>query len=223
MRITKFNPAHIALLGAAVAIAPAALYAQSDSMSPGASATQANNPNQRPTASTSMQDSAGGAGMAGQAMKDKMFLRKSAQGGMAEVQLGQLAAQKASSEDVKAFGQKMVTDHTALNEQMKPIAEQMGVMLPKKVSQADQAEYDKLNGLSGNDFDSEYISFMVKDHHKDLREFRDEARSAADPTLKEAVTKGEAVIRDHTMMADKLAKDKGIQTPGRKSSAASSQ
>ena len=58
---------------------------------------------------------------------DKMFLHKASEGGYAEVQLGQLAVQKGNSDEVKKFGQKMVDDHTALNEQMKPFAEAMGL------------------------------------------------------------------------------------------------
>jgi putative membrane protein len=164
-----------------------------------------------------MQDAAAGSGNTGQTMKDKMFLRKASEGGMAEVQLGQLAAEKADSADVKAFGQKMVTDHTALNNQMKPIAQSMGVMAPKRLSKEDQAEYDKLNSLSGKDFDMEYLAYMVKDHHKDLREFREESQNAADPALKDAVTKGEQVIHEHSMMVDKLAKEKGVPMPNHKS------
>jgi putative membrane protein len=166
-----------------------------------------------------------GAGMAGamtgtstdegQAMKDKMFLRKAAQGGMAEVQLGQLAAEKGSSEDVKRFGQRMVTDHTALNNDMKPIAESMGVAVPRKLSKEDQAEYDKLKGLSGADFDKEYIAFMVKDHHADLREFRGESATVQDPALRAAVQKGQSVIREHAMMVDKMAQTMGIPVPQR--------
>ncbi len=169
------------------------------------------------------QDSTGAMGTTAQEMRDKMFLRKAAAGGLAEVQLGQLAAQKSQSPEVKAFGEKMVADHTALNEEIKPIADSMGVMLPKKITKEDQAELDKLNALSGADFDTEYLTFMVKDHHADLREFREEARSATDPTLQEAVTKGEKVIREHTRMVDKLAQDKGIAIPGRKVVAAAAQ
>ncbi len=178
---------------------------------------------------TAMQANGTGAGMAGamtaspstgagdaQAQKDKMFLRKAAAGGMAEVQLGQLAAEKGSSADVKAFGQKMVTDHTALNNNMKPIAEQMGVMLPKKIKKEDQAEYDKLSALSGDDFDKEYLTYMVKDHHEDVREFRREDSEVQDPTLKAAVDQGLLVVRDHTRMVDKLAKDKGLAVPERR-------
>ena len=59
-------------------------------------------------------------------MQDKAFLHKAAAGGMAEIQLGQLAEQKGNSPEVKQFGQKMVEDHSRLNDQMKPLAEQLG-------------------------------------------------------------------------------------------------
>ncbi len=215
------------LLGAI--FVPLTMYGQMNS-NPG-QPSQPNQPAQtnQPSQSGSAGGNASGAGMAGamtaspstgasdaQAMKDKMFLRKAAAGGMAEVQLGQLASEKAGSPDVKAFGQKMVTDHTALNNDMKPIADQMGVMLPKKIKKDDQAEYDKLSAMSGDDFDKEYLSFMVKDHHEDMREFRTEDSTVQDPTLKAAVDKGYQVIRDHTRMVDKLAKDKGLPVPERR-------
>jgi len=164
-----------------------------------------------------MQDSTGISSEPIDTMKDKMFLRKAVQGGLAEVQLGQLAAQKASSQDVKDFGQKMVTDHTAFNNEMATVADSLGVMLPKKLSKEDQAEYDKLNAMSGDDFDKEYLAFMVKDHHKDLREFRMESVSASDATLKAIVDKGSKVIYEHMRMVDKLARDKGIPMPSRPS------
>src|ERR1700691_3689939 len=80
----------------------------------------------------------------GTQMQDKMFLHKASEGGMAEVQLGQLAAQKSSSAEVKQCGQQMVEDHTRLNEQMKPIADTLGVDAPKHLNKVDQGEYDKL-------------------------------------------------------------------------------
>ncbi|NYF52522.1 DUF4142 domain-containing protein [Tunturiibacter gelidoferens] len=200
------------VLSAAI-LYPAILLAQSDPMSPPASQTQPNRAQQAPASATAIQDSSTNSGDIGQTMKDKIFLRKAAQGGMAEVKLGQLAAQKGSSDDVKAFGQKMVDDHTKLNNDMAPIADSMGVRLPTNLNKEDQAEYDKLNGLSGNDFDMEYLSFMVKDHHKDLHEFRQEAASTTDPTLQTAVNNATKVIHEHSMMVDKLAREKGVPMP----------
>ncbi len=209
----KFSQLRIIVFCTAVVFSPALLLSQSNPMNPGGSTSSAPMPGQQPT--TGMQDSGSNVGDVSQTMKDKMFLRKAAEGGMAEVQLGQLAAQKASDDDVKAFGQKMVDDHTALNNEIAPIADSMGVRTPKTISKLDQAEYDKLNGLSGSDFDTEYLTAMVKAHHKDLREFRTEAADTQDPTLKAAVEKGAKVIREHTMMVDKLAREKGIPMPAR--------
>jgi putative membrane protein len=208
----KLNPRRVLFFGV-VFFSPTFLKAQFDPMGTTATQTQPVRQQQQATPSSSMQDSAPNAGDVGQAMKDKMFLRKAAQGGMAEVKLGQLAVQKGSSEDVKSFGQKMVDDHTKLNDDMAPIADSMGVRLPKDLSKDDQAEYDKLSALSGNDFDMEYLSFMVKDHHKDLREFRQEEASTTDPTLKTAVADGAKVIHEHTVMVDKLAREKGVPVP----------
>ena len=112
---------------------------------------------------------------------DKMFVRKAAEGGLMEVQLGQLAAQKATNPDVKSFGQKMVDDHTALNNSMKPIADKMGVPVPSALNKKDQATYDMIAAKSGDDFDKAYIRDMVKDHHKDLHEFTAEEKKASDP------------------------------------------
>jgi putative membrane protein len=210
----KFSRVCITLLGATI-VCPPLLLAQFDPSTVPASQTQANRPQQQTPSTTSMQDSAPNAGDVGQAMQDKMFLRKAAEGGIAEVKLGQLAAQKGSSDEVKVFGQKMVDDHTKINLDMAQVADSIGVRMPKTMNKDDQAEYDKLNALSGNDFDVEYLSFMVKDHHKDLHEFRLEAASATDPALHDAVVKAQSVIHEHAVMVDKLAREKGIPMPPR--------
>jgi putative membrane protein len=147
--------------------------------------------------------------------KDKMFVRHASEGGLAEVQFGKLAAQKAQDPDVKAFGQKMVDDHSMLNDKMKPIAQNLGVTPASRLNRKDQAEYDKLNGLSGDDFDKEYVADMVADHRKDLREFRQEGSAAADPQLKDAVMDGTKVIAAHNRMIDHLAQKIGVSVPGR--------
>lgn len=194
-------------------IAPA-LFAQSDPMGIPASQTQPNQPGRVQAPTTSMQDSSGAPNDTMQQMRDKMFVRKAAEGGLAEVQLGKLAAEKGSSDDVKSFGQKMVDDHTRLNQQMAQMADSIGTMLPKKMGKADQAEYDKLNALSGEDFDKEYIAYMVKDHHEDLREFRVASSSTSNAELKAVVDQGAHMIREHMIMADKMAHERGIPMPG---------
>lgn len=222
----KFNPTLVITLSTATLLFPAAMFGQGDGAYMGTSMAQANQPNQSnpgqqgrpipqygPQPMASEQDSIGNSGQTPQMMKDKMFLRKAAEGGIAEIQFGQLAAQKGDSEEVKALGQKMVDDHTALNKDMEPVADSMGVKLPTHMSKSDQAEYDKLKGLSGADFDTEYLTTLVKDHHMDLREFRLEAANTQDQALKDAVIKSQKVIHEHMVEVDKLARSRGIDIP----------
>ena len=197
------------LLGMAI-MSPSLVFAQFDPMPPSTSQIQ---PNRSQTPSPATQDSGPNSGDVGQVMQDKMFLRKVAEGGLAEVKLGQLAAKKGSSDDVRGFAQKMVDDHTQMNNDVARLADAMGVMLPKEMNKEDQAEYDKLSALSGNDFDIEYLTFMVKDHHKDLHAFRIEAASPTDPALHDEVVRAEGVVHEHTVMADKLARTKGVPVP----------
>jgi putative membrane protein len=133
---------------------------------------------------------------------------------MMEVQLGQLAAQKGTSPDVKNFGQKMVADHTALNNAMKPIADKLGVKVPDHLSKKNQAMYDKMNALSGADFDNAYIEDMVKDQHKDLRDFTMEAQMASDPDLKNIAQRGGAMIKEHSDLINAIAKNNNVAAKG---------
>lgn len=197
------------LLALALLLPPSLALAQMSGQNPNAT-----NPNQPyPTQNNPMTQNVPTPDAGSSQMQDKVFLSKAAAGGMAEIQLGKLAAEKGSSTEVKQFGQKMVDDHTKLNDEMKPIAEQLGVMPPKHLSKADQAEYDKLSSLSGDAFDQEYITDMVKDHRKDLHEFRMQESATTNPDLKAAIAQAEPVISQHLSMISSIAQQKGITVP----------
>ncbi len=87
---------------------------------------------------------------------DKQFLAKAAQSDVNEIKLSQLAEEKASNPAVKAFAQKMVTEHNKLSASMKPFADSWGLTAPTDLDDDHEQEYAKLNGLSGADFDKEY-------------------------------------------------------------------
>ncbi len=226
----NFNPIRKMVVGAVTMLCPVALFAQAEPGSQPELTAQSSRfrqgqqvPSNQPqpglgqqTAMPSMQESVGNTGDSTQVMKDKMFLRQAAEDGLAEVQLGQLAAQKGGSNDVKAFGQKMVDDHTALNKEIEEVADSAGVMLPKRMNKDSQAEYDKLKGLSGDEFDTEYLTYMVKGHHQDLREFRMESATTQNQALRDAVIRAQRIIHGHMVMVGELAKNKGIEVPGRR-------
>jgi putative membrane protein len=145
---------------------------------------------------------------------DRMFVSKAMQGSIAEVQLAQLTLQKSSNDQVKQFAQRMIDDHTKLNEQMKPVAQQLGVKAPDQISKGDRKTIAKLQGLSGSAYDQAYIRDMVKDHKQDLSQFQTEASSGQDQTVKDAANQGSKVIAQHLQMAQQLAKDQNVPTSG---------
>ncbi|MBV8774790.1 MAG: DUF4142 domain-containing protein [Deltaproteobacteria bacterium] len=139
------------------------------------------------------------------AASDLSFMKKAAQGGLAEVELGQLATEKATSPEVKQFGQRMVEDHGKANDQLKQIASQKGVTLPDKLDAKDAATKARLEKLSGEQFDRAYIKDMVTDHTKDVSEFRMEARTGKDPEVKNFASETAGTIEDHLKHAKSLA------------------
>jgi putative membrane protein len=137
---------------------------------------------------------------------DKKFLAMAAQGDQNEIALGKLAVQKASNPDVKAFAEKMVKDHVQMTESMKPFVQEWGLTAPTGPDADAQKVWDKLYGLSGKDFDKEYMKDMVSDHTKDLKEFTDEVKDTKDTKFQAAVMKGKSVVAAHKNMAYDLEK-----------------
>lgn len=132
---------------------------------------------------------------------DQEFMNKAAQGGMAEVMLGQTASSKGTSPDVKNFGNRMVSDHGKANDELKQLAQTKGVTLPTDVDVESKKMADKLSKLSGKDFDKEYMSGMVEDHEKDVKEFEKASKDAKDPDLKAWAAKTLPTLQDHLKMA----------------------
>ncbi len=146
------------------------------------------------------------------AMRDKMFLRQAVTGGMLEVKLSELAQRKASGDDVKEFATHLIADHSRMDDSLRAAGESQGVMLPTKLPPQEQTVYERLNGLSGEEFDREYIKKIAEDHHRDLREFRSEAASTPDDKLRTTVQDGTKMIHQHMVTADQIARSKGVQT-----------
>jgi putative membrane protein len=132
---------------------------------------------------------------------DRAFVKDAAAGGLAEVELGDLAKQKASSSDVKQFGDRMVTDHSKANDELKTWAREKGIVLPNDLDPKHKALRDKLSKLSGDEFDKAYMREMVSDHEKDVAAFKKESTSAKDADLKNWAGKTLPTLEDHLKQA----------------------
>jgi putative membrane protein len=139
------------------------------------------------------------------ASSDEGFAQKAATGGQAEVELGNLAMQKASSDQVKQFAQRMVTDHGQANQQLEQIASSKSLDLPKMLPTEAQEEHDKLSKMSGAQFDKEYMRFMVKDHQKDIAEFQKAMSDVQDNDLKQFISQTLPTMQEHLKMAQQMA------------------
>ncbi|HTP32795.1 MAG TPA: DUF4142 domain-containing protein [Candidatus Acidoferrales bacterium] len=138
---------------------------------------------------------------------DSTFVRKAAQGGLAEVELGTLATQRASNEMVKRFGQRMVDDHTKANDDLKAIASRKGVMVPATIDAESRVAKTHLSNLHGAEFDRAYMKDMVSDHEKDIAEFQREADHGADSDVKAFAARTLPTLHEHLKMAQEALSD----------------
>jgi len=128
---------------------------------------------------------------------DKDFILAAAQGGMTEVKLGELAARNGKRDDVKAFGQMMVKDHSAINYDLKALAAQKGVTLPDSLDAKHQGMVDKMAALTGPAFDDAYIAGMIKAHKNDAKAFKAESAATQDADIKSFLDKSIPVVDEH--------------------------
>ena len=115
---------------------------------------------------------------------DKNFVEKAALGGMMEVEAGKIAVEKATNPDVKAFGQKMIDDHSKVNETLKTLAGSKNMTLPAMMSESQQKDLNDLREKSGADFDKAYVKMMVNDHKDDVDDFQKAVDKLNDGDLK---------------------------------------
>jgi putative membrane protein len=143
----------------------------------------------------------GAAALADSDKSDSEFAHKAAAGGMAEVKLSKLAADKSASSEVKSFARKMVSDHTKANQELKKLASQKSLTLPTTMDAEHQRAYDKLVSLTGDDFDKQYMKAMTDDHDDTVKLFKDETQNGKDDELKQFAIRTLPIIEKHDNMA----------------------
>ncbi|AEI49043.1 DUF4142 domain-containing protein [Runella slithyformis] len=138
--------------------------------------------------------------------EDTEFMNEAASGGMMEVELGQLAANKAVSADVKKFAQMMVDDHTKANNELKSLAAQKGITLPAMLMEKHQKMVNDLTAKTGKEFDKEYMNRMVDDHKEDIDAFEKAADNGNDADIKAFAAKTLPTLKHHLQMAEQTEK-----------------
>jgi putative membrane protein len=137
------------------------------------------------------------------AADESTFLQDAIQGSLAEVQMGQLAQQNGSAEDVKAFGQTLITDHSKSMDDASALAKSINVEVPTEPKAEARQEYEKLQGLKGAEFDKEFAEHMVMDHQKEIEKFKEQAAGGSDEVAQFA-KQTLPVLNTHLDLAKKL-------------------
>jgi putative membrane protein len=179
-------------LGVALLVATSAASAQATGTAPTSSTT------------SSMQSAAK------MSSADKAFVEKAAIGGLAEVQMGELAQQKAASDQVKQFGTRMVDDHSKANDALKQVASNKGIALPTDLDAKHKGKVAKLEKLSGAQFDRAYMNDMVTDHKEDVAEFEKQAKSGNDADVKGFASSTLPTLQEHLTLAEST--DKAVKS-----------
>lgn len=135
---------------------------------------------------------------------DSEFVVAAANGGMMEIESGKVASEKAASAEVKAFGSKMVADHTKASGELKTLATAKGLSLPASLGEDEKKHLDEMAKLSGAEFDKHYMDMMVNDHDKTVSMFEDAARNAKDAEIKAFAEKTLPVLKEHQAAAKAL-------------------
>jgi putative membrane protein len=139
-----------------------------------------------------------------------MILGQLHKANQSEIDLGKMAEQKAQSKEVKTFGQHMVKAHTAMDKELQSWARKHKVTIaaPPQDEKMQQTR-QRLEGLSGAEFDRAYMQAMAEDHAKDLNEVRTFEHTTGDRSLQSLLEKTRKEIAEHKREADKLVQKLG--------------
>lgn len=156
-------------------------------------------PADREPATGAAQTTAGGAPAL--PVTDVQFMQQAAKGGHAEVELAQMAQDKASSEEVKSMARIIEDDHEQANQQLQQLAEQHDVDLDDSLSPQHQQLQERLEELEGAAFDKAYRNAMVEEHRKDISAFM-QASSTATGDVRAFAERTLPVLRKHLEHAE---------------------
>lgn len=140
---------------------------------------------------------------------DQNFLRQAAQINLLEVQLGQLATQRAASPAVRQYAQRIIQDHTQATTQLQQLARQNGATLPTSVDAQSTALVNQLTRLSGADFDAAYLREMINSHNQAIALFQRQAQQGQSPEMRVFATNTLPLLRQHLELARQITPQSG--------------
>jgi len=143
---------------------------------------------------------------------DSKFLHEASADNTLEVRLGRMAERKATRPDVKQFGQRMVTDHSKLEDQLKNLASKNGITLENGFGAKHEQKLDALQKVSGKQFDRAYMTSMVQNHTDDVSYFEKEGREVHSAKLRDLNADALKVLQQHLSMAKDIAAKVGADT-----------
>ncbi len=109
--------------------------------------------------------------------QDKTFAKEAAAGNLAEIQIGEYAAEHGDHAAVRLYGRWLKTDHLFAEQVMMGVAKRDGLQLPSAPDQEAQQKFDELKKLNGRQFDERFVAAMVQDHEKDVEKFKQESQN----------------------------------------------
>jgi putative membrane protein len=129
-----------------------------------------------------------------------------AKDGVAEVELGRLASQKATNEQLKQFGQQMADDHGKANEELKKLAADKNITIPTEPDSKHKGTIDKLSKMTGDAFDRAFTQEMVSGHKKAVSAFQKESKSGKDAEVKAWAAKTLPTLEGHLKQVQELSR-----------------
>ncbi len=117
--------------------------------------------------------------------RDAEFIRKAAESNLVEIQTAHIALQRSQNPQIRAFADKLVTEHVQANQQLQQIATAKGVDFPNSATTGKKHENQHLQNISPAKFDREVVDYWVKDHKEDIKEYDSAAKKAKDPQVKQ--------------------------------------
>lgn len=140
------------------------------------------------------------------------FVRLAGSSNLMEIRLGQLAQSKSVNSAVKQFGQRMVTDHTQMQEQLTATARSMGQVFTPTIQQEHGQEIARLTGMSGGEFDRAYMNLMIRGHQEDVNQFQSQSQTASSSQIRSLASSSLPLLQQHLSLAVQVGNQVGADT-----------